>query len=120
MASSSVPGFNFQANGEDNPRSVSGSGSSCRHLSDSESDICPTAKSLARLCSRDKEERTTALEEMSQKILACLGLDRPGPARLSKQTLLHLLRLSRSCPLQEVRMRATELLCTAQVNVRLI
>ncbi|MEQ2201314.1 hypothetical protein XENOCAPTIV_010654 [Xenoophorus captivus] len=49
MASSSGPGFTFQANGEDNPRQVSGSGSSRRHLSDSESEICPTAKSLARL-----------------------------------------------------------------------
>lgn len=115
MASSSVPSFTFQANGEDNPRQVSGSGSSCRHLSDSESEICPTTKSLARLCSRDKDERAAALEKLSQKILECLELDRAGSARLSKETLLHLLRLSRSCPLQEVRIRATELLCIAQV-----
>ncbi|KAK5605110.1 hypothetical protein CRENBAI_026532 [Crenichthys baileyi] len=114
MASSSGPGFTFQANGEDNPMQVSGSGSSRRHLSDSESEICPTAKSLARLCSRDKEERSTALEELSQKVLVRLGLDRPASGRLSKQTLLHLLRLSRSCPLQEVQLRATELLRTAQ------
>ncbi|MEQ2181355.1 hypothetical protein GOODEAATRI_010724 [Goodea atripinnis] len=115
MASSSGPGFTFQANGEDNPRQVSGSGSSRRHLSDSESEICPTAKSLARLCSRDKEERATALEDLSQMVLVRLGLDRPASGRLSKQTLLHLLRLSRSCPLQEVQLRATELLRTAEM-----
>ncbi|KAM4549933.1 sestrin-2 isoform 1-T1 [Fundulus diaphanus] len=114
MASGSVPGFTLQTNGDDNPGQVSGSGGSCRRRSDSESETPSTAKSLARLCSRDKDERTTALEELSQKVLVCLGLDRPGSARLSKQTLLHLLRLSRSCPLEEVRVRATELLWTAQ------
>ncbi|XP_014909650.1 sestrin-2 isoform X1 [Poecilia latipinna] len=114
MASGSIPSFTFKAYGEDNPRQVSGSGSSSRHHSDSESEICPTTKSLARLCSRDKDERATALEKLSEKILVCLELDRTGSARLSKETLLHLLRLSRSCPLQEVRMRATELLCIAQ------
>lgn len=100
-----------QANGR-----VSGSGRSCRYQSESESDAAaPTAKSLARLCSRDEEERAAALEELSQGVLESLGLDRPGSARLSKQTLLHLLRLSGSCPLREVRERATELLRTAQV-----
>lgn len=48
-----------------------------------------------------------------------LGLDRPGSARLDKHTLLQLLRVSRSCPLQEVRERAAELLRTAQVRVEL-
>ncbi|XP_015227901.1 PREDICTED: sestrin-2-like isoform X1 [Cyprinodon variegatus] len=114
MASSSAPGFAFQANGSENPSQAPDTGGSSRYRSDSESEIYPTAKSLSRLCSRDRDERAAALEELSQKVLVCLGLDRPGSARLSKQTLLHLLRLSRSCPLQEVRMRASELLCTAQ------
>ncbi|XP_042363029.1 sestrin-2 isoform X1 [Plectropomus leopardus] len=99
------------SNGENTPGQVSGSR---RHKSESESDGDPTVKSLARLCSRDVEERAAALEELSQGVLLCLELNRPGSARLSKQTLLQLLRLSRSCPLQEVRERATELLRTAQ------
>ncbi len=115
MASKPVTGFTCQANGDNAPGRVSGSGRSCRDQSESEPDVGPTVKSLARLCSRDEDERAAALEELSQGVLMCLGLDRPGSARLSKQTLLHLLRLSRSCPLQEVRERATELLRTAQV-----
>lgn len=115
MASNPVAGFTCQANGDDTPGRVSGSGHSSRHQSESESDVGLTVKSLARLCSRDEDERAAALEELSQGVLLCLGLDRPGSARLSKQTLLHLLRLSRSCPLQEVRERATELLRAAQV-----
>ncbi|XP_075962510.1 sestrin-2 isoform X1 [Anarhichas minor] len=81
-----------------------------RHRYESESDVGPTVKSLARLCSKDEDERAASLEELSQGVLACLGSDR----LISKQTLLNLLRLSRSCPLQEVRGRATELLRTAQ------
>ncbi|XP_022054374.2 sestrin-2 isoform X1 [Acanthochromis polyacanthus] len=114
MASKPVPDFKCQANGENAPGGGSGSGRSGHYQSESESDGGPTAKSLARLCSRDEEERTAALEELSQEVLVCLGLDRRHSARLSKQTLLHLLRLSTSCPLQEVRERATELLQTAQ------
>uniref|UniRef100_A0A3P9LCB6 Sestrin 2 n=2 Tax=Oryzias latipes TaxID=8090 RepID=A0A3P9LCB6_ORYLA len=101
-------------NGEDNSKKVSGSGVSCRFKSDSESDSGPVAKSLARLCSRDEGERASALEELSQKVLVCLGMDRSDSEQLSKQTLLHLLRLSNSCPLQEVRSKATELLRTAK------
>ncbi|XP_031709795.1 sestrin-2 isoform X1 [Anarrhichthys ocellatus] len=81
-----------------------------RHQYESESDVGPTVKSLARLCSKDEDERAASLEELSQGVLACLGSDQ----LISKQTLLNLLRLSRSCPLQEVRGRATELLRTAQ------
>ncbi|KAK9526908.1 hypothetical protein VZT92_015581 [Zoarces viviparus] len=81
-----------------------------RHRYESESDVGPTVNSLARLCSKDEDERAASLEELSQGVLACLGSDR----LISKQTLLNLLRLSRSCPLQEVRGRATELLHTAQ------
>lgn len=116
MASNPASGFTCQANGDKTPGRGSGSGRSRRLQSESESDAGPTVKSLARLCSRDEEERAAALEELSQGVLGCLELDRPGSARLSKQTLLHLLRLSRSCPLQEVRGRATELLRTAQVR----
>ncbi|XP_071396846.1 sestrin-2 [Centroberyx affinis] len=112
MASEPTAVFICEANRENTSGQVSGR--SCRHQSESEPDLGPTPKSLARLCSRDEEERAAALEELSQAVLACLGLDRPGSARLSKQTLLHLLRLSRSCPLQEVRERAAELLRTAQ------
>lgn len=114
MASGPTAGFTCRANGEKSPGRVSASGRSRRHLSESESDAGPALRSLARLCSRDEEERAAALEELSQGVLVGLDLDRPGSTRLSKQTLLHLLRLSRSCPLQEVRGRATELLRTAQ------
>lgn len=114
MASNPVTGSTCQANGENTPGRASDPGRSCRHQSESEPDVGPTVKSLARLCSRDEDERAAALDELSQGVLLCLGLDRTGPARLSKQTLLHLLRLSRSCPLQEVRGRATELLRAAQ------
>ncbi|XP_045915165.1 sestrin-2 isoform X1 [Micropterus dolomieu] len=114
MASNPVTGSTCQANGENTPGRASDPGRSCRHQSESESDVGPTVKSLARLCSRDEDERAAALDELSQGVLLCLGLDRTRPARLSKQTLLHLLRLSRSCPLQEVRGRATELLRAAQ------
>lgn len=118
MASNPVAGFTCRPNGDNTPGRVSGSDRSRRYQSESESDVCPTVKSLARLCSRDEDERAAALEELSQGVLVCLGRDRPGPARLSKETLLYLLRLSRSCPLQEVRERATELLRTAQVMLR--
>ncbi|KAI3358047.1 hypothetical protein L3Q82_003065 [Scortum barcoo] len=111
MAGNPAAGFTRPANGESAPGRAPGS---LRHQSESEPDAGPTVKSLSRLCSRDGEERAAALEELSQAVLACLGLDRPGSARLNKQTLLQLLRLSRSCPLQEVRERATELLRTAQ------
>lgn len=117
MATNPVAQISGQANGEPTPGAVRGSGRSCRHRSESESDAGPSLKSLARLCSRDAEERAAALEELSQEVLLCLGLNQPGSARLSKQTLLHLLRLSRSCPLQEVRARAAELLRTAEVSV---
>ncbi|XP_060948764.1 sestrin-2 isoform X1 [Limanda limanda] len=105
-----------RANGVNPPGPVSGSGRSCRlqSQSESESDVVPTAKSLARLCSRDEAERAAALEELSQGVLGSLGLDKPGSARLSKRTVLHLLCLSRSCPLQEVRERVAGLLRTAQ------
>lgn len=118
MATNPVAGQTSQANGDNTTEQVSGSARSSRHRSESETDTGPTLKSFARLCSRDEEERAAALEELSQEVLMCLGLDRPRSARLSKQTLLHLLRLSRSCPLQEVRGRAAELLRTAQVMFR--
>lgn len=112
----SNPAATCQANGDSKPGGVPAARRSCGHRSESESDAGPTSKSLARLCSRDDGERRAALEELSQGVLQCLDLDRHGSERLSKQTLLHLLRLSRSCPLQEVRERAVELLRTAQVN----
>ncbi|XP_058475900.1 sestrin-2 isoform X1 [Solea solea] len=113
MASYPAAAFASQANGDNTPGRGSGGDRLCHHT-EIESDIVPTAKSLTRLCSRDEDERVAALEELSQRVLVCLGLDKPGSARLSKQTLLQLLRLSRSCPLREVRERATELLRTAQ------
>lgn len=116
MSSYPAAAFTRQANGDNTPGPAAagsgGSGGSHRYRYESESDA---VKSLARLCSRDEEERAAALEELSQGVQACLALDRPGSAQLGKQTLLHLLRLSLSCPLQEVRGRATELLRTAQV-----
>lgn len=105
-----------RANGQNTPGPLPGPGRPGRYHSESESDVASTVKSLARLCSRDEEERAAALEELSQEVMECLELDRPGSARLSKQTLLHLLRLSGSCPLREVRERATQLLRTAQVR----
>lgn len=98
---------------EDKPRNGSGSGGRC----DSESDAGAAAKSLAQLCSRDKEERAAALEELRQRLLVCSGSDRSESTQLSKKTLVHLLRLSKSCPLQELRLRVTELLWIAQVTV---
>lgn len=116
MASDPTDGLTCRANGDG---IVSGSGRSCRrYLSESEPDVGTSAKSLAQLCSRDEEERAAALAELSQAVLARLAQDRPGSARLGKQTLLQLLRLSQSCPLQEVRERAAELLRTAQVTRR--
>ena len=116
MASNPVAGYAGQANGQTTTGRVCGPGRPRRHRSESESDVAPTVKSFARLCSRDEDERVAALEELSQQVLACLGLDRPGSARLSRRTLLHLLRLSRSCPLQEVREKAADLLRTAKVT----
>lgn len=116
MATNPVAGDTCQANGETTTGGVFGSGRSCRHRPESETDAGPSLKSLARLCSRDEEERAAALEELSQEVLMSLRLSQPGSARLSKRTLLHLLRLSRSCPLQEVRARATELLRSAEVT----
>lgn len=120
MASKSAAGFACRPNGTNVAGPVPGSCRSRRYLSESESDVCGTMKSLARLCSRDEDERASSLEELSQWVQVCLERDRPGSARLSKETLLHLLRLSHSCPLEEVRTRATELLQTAQVKVRVL
>lgn len=112
MGSNPAAGLTCRPKGASNaPETVS---ERCRYQS--ESDIGPTVKSLSRLCSRDEEERAAALEDLSQGVLTRLEPDRPGPARLEKDTLLHLLRLSRSCPLPEVRERAAELLRTAQVR----
>ncbi|XP_061123220.1 sestrin-2 isoform X2 [Syngnathus typhle] len=105
MASDPETGFASPANGNCAP----GPGS------DPENGGGPTTKTLARLCSRDEEERAAALEQLSQGVLVCLGLDPPGSTRLGKETLLHLLRLARSCPLREVRVRAIELLRAAQI-----
>lgn len=118
MASEPVAGFTCRSNGDTTPGPVPGSERSRRYQSESESDVCTSVKGLARLCSRDEDERAAALEELSQGVLTSLAPDRTGSVRLSKVTLLHLLRLSRSCPLQEVRERATELLRTAQVILR--
>lgn len=115
MASNPAAGVACRPNGNKaSPGAVSGADRSRRYLSESEPDVCGTAKSLSRLCSRDEGERAAALEELSQWVRVCLERDRPASARLSKDTLLCLLRLSRSCPLEEVRARATELLQTAR------
>lgn len=112
MGSNPGPGITSRHNGANTPVSV------CeRSRYQSESDVGSTVKSLARLYSRDEDERAAALEELRQGFLMCLGLDRSGSPRMSKETLLHLLRLSRSCPLQEVRDRAAELLRIAQVTL---
>lgn len=113
MASGTTAGFSPQRpNGEKAPGHATGR--PCRYQSESETDIVPTAKSLSRLCSKDDEERAAALQQLTESVLRCLGLDRPGSNRLSQKTLLHLLQLSLSCPLREVREKATELLRAAQ------
>uniref|UniRef100_A0A8C6TB62 Sestrin 2 n=1 Tax=Neogobius melanostomus TaxID=47308 RepID=A0A8C6TB62_9GOBI len=113
MASGTTAGLSSQRpNGEKAPRHPTEG--LCRYQSESETDIVPTSKSLSRLCSRDDEERAAALEQLTESVLICLGLDRPGSNRLSQKTLLHLLQLSLSCPLREVRERSTELLRAAQ------
>ncbi|XP_061753076.1 sestrin-2 [Nerophis ophidion] len=122
MASDTENGFTCRTNGDGAPDPESrGSGDTTRRRpcqsetgADDGGGSPTTMKSLARLCSRDEEERAAALEELSRGVLVCLGLDRPGSTRLGKDTLLHLLRLSSSCPLAEVRARATELLRAAQ------
>ncbi|XP_056153901.1 sestrin-2 isoform X2 [Lampris incognitus] len=101
-----------EASRDGGPEQVSGR--PCRHQSEPEPDLGPTPKSFARLCSKDAAERAAALEELTQTVLACLARDRRGSARLGKQTLLPLLRLTRSCPLPDVRDRAAELLRAAQ------
>lgn len=113
MGSNPAAGLTCRSKGAIAPERLSGSE---RRRYQSESDIGPIAKSLSRLCSRSEDERAAALEELSQGVLMRLELDRPGSDRLGKETLLHLLRLSRSCPLLEVRERAAELLRTAQVR----
>lgn len=113
MGSNPAVGLTSRPKGANAPERLSGSE---RPRYQSESDIGPIAKSLSRLCSRSEEERAAALEELSQGVLMRLELGRPGSDRLGIETLLHLLRLSRSCPLQEVRERAAELLRTAQVK----
>lgn len=115
MASRSTAGC--QSNGEKAPGHVASHGRPYRYQSESETDIVLTAKSLSRLCSRNEEERAAALEQLSESVLLCLGLDRPGSTRLGQKTLLHLLRLSLSCPIQEVREKVTELLRAAQVTL---
>lgn len=113
MGSNPAAGLTCRPKGASAPERLPGSE---RRRYQSESDIGPISKSLSRLCSRDEDERAAALEELSQGVLTRLGLDRPGSAQLGEETLLQLLRLSRSCPLQEVRERAAELLQTAQVR----
>jgi len=89
----------------------------------------PSAKTFTRLSGRDPEDRAAALEELTQAVLTRLDLDHrdldldldpdcqgAGSERLCRATLLRLLRLSRSCPLPEVRERAAKLLRTAQVS----
>lgn len=116
MAGNPASGSTCRANGDNNNTSSPVRSAPDRHRSESESDAGLTAKSLTRLCSRDEEERAAALEELNQAVLVTLGLDRTGSARLSEHTLLHLLRLSCSCPLAEVRGRSSELLRAAQVT----
>lgn len=111
MGSNPTTGFTCRPKGP--PENVSGSE---RFRYQSESDIGSTVKSLSRLCSRDEDERAAALEELSQGVLLRLRLDGTSTARLGKETLLHLLRLSCSCPLLEVRETAAELLRAAQVR----
>lgn len=113
MASNPAAGLACRPKADNAPDTVSGSE---RRRDQSESDTGPIAKSLSRLCSRDEGERAAALEELSQGVLVRLDVDRPGSAQLGKGTLLQLLRLSRSCPLREVRKRAAALLRTAQVR----
>lgn len=117
MANNLASGSSSRPNGDHTP-ALPSCGDRLRYLSESEAG--PPAKSLARLCSRDEDERAAALEELSQGVLACLGPERPdraAPAGPSRETLLHLLRLSRSCPLQEIRGRAAELLRKAKVSL---
>lgn len=118
MANNLASGFSCRPYGDKTPPERVSGGDRLRYPS--ESDVGPPVKSLARLCSRDEDERAAALEELSQGVLTCLGPERPGSACLSKETLLYLLRLSRSCPLQEIRGRATELLRKAKVILKLL
>ncbi|MFT7811118.1 sestrin-2-like [Arapaima gigas] len=60
----------------------------------------PRVRRISRLCSRDERERAEALRELA----------RTG----RRETLLQLLRVSRTCPLEDVRRGATELLGAAQ------
>lgn len=113
MGSNPAADLPCRPEGAEAPERQSGSE---RRRYQSESEFGPIAKSFSRLCSRDEDERAAALEELSQGVLTGLEADRPGSARLGKETLLHLLRLSRSCPLPEVRERAAGLLRTAQVR----
>ncbi|XP_029104288.1 sestrin-2 isoform X2 [Scleropages formosus] len=56
---------------------------------------------LSRLCSRDTRERAEALNELAR-------------GALCRDTLLQLLRVSRTCPMEDVRRGAAELLGAAQ------
>ncbi|MBN3321409.1 SESN2 protein, partial [Atractosteus spatula] len=79
------------------------------------------SRKFERLCSRDEKERAAALDALSQAVLLCLGTERPGlaepgesSAKLDKETLLQLLRVSKSCPFRDIREKAAELLHVAE------
>lgn len=75
----------------------------------------PSSGRLARLCSRDEKERAAALEALSRGVLSSASPGADGEPGLQRDTLLHLLRVSRTCPLPDIRERAAELLRMAQV-----
>ncbi|XP_030644935.1 sestrin-2 [Chanos chanos] len=68
------------------------------------------ARRFSRLSSRDEQERTAALEALTQSVLERVE----NSARLERDILLQLLRVSRSCPIPDIKERAAELLKRAQ------
>uniref|UniRef100_A0A3B3SER0 Sestrin 2 n=1 Tax=Paramormyrops kingsleyae TaxID=1676925 RepID=A0A3B3SER0_9TELE len=76
----------------------------------------PSSGRLARLCSRDEKERAAALEALSRGVLSSASPGADGEPGLQRDTLLHLLRVSRTCPLLDIRERAAELLRMAQAR----
>ncbi|KAJ8378441.1 hypothetical protein AAFF_G00242560 [Aldrovandia affinis] len=80
----------------------------------SESKPVLNSRKFYRLCSRDEKERAAALEELTKSVLSCVDQNQGNSARIDDDTLLQLLRVSKTCPFPDINERAAELLKIVQ------